>query len=240
VLIGISRLRELMSNCYLHKVLDIANSTARCRRWSSILCRIRCIAMRLGMVSTTASGTTCTSWKPTRSFRASCNSWNRGKERERAVMLRGLLVVCALLLLIFWWLMTQVGLPGLPLPDLWSPASSSQQQQQPYSVLGPPSVSAEFINRVLALYHSPAAGSGQALYDDGVRTGIDPVFALAFFLHESSFRTTGEARKTLSLGNERCIPDRPCVDLDRGGYAQMESWEDGFAHWYSLILTLYI
>jgi hypothetical protein len=162
-------------------------------------------------------------------------------------MLRGLLVVCALLLLIFWWLMTQVGLPGLSLPSsvqlsqVWSSASSSQQQQQqPYSVLGPPTVSAAFINRVLALYHSPAAGLGQALYDDGVRTGIDPVFALAFFLHESSFGTTGETRKTLSLGNERCITDRPCVDLDRGGYAQMESWEDGFAHWYSLILTLYI
>jgi hypothetical protein len=107
-------------------------------------------------------------------------------------------------------------------------------------VLGPPSVSAAFINRVLAAYHSPAAGLGQALYDDGVRTGIDPVYALAFFLHESSFGTTGEAQKTLALGNERCIPDRPCVDLDRGGYAQMQSWEDGFAHWYSLLLMLYV
>ena len=74
----------------------------------------------------------------------------------------------------------------------------------------------------------------------GCSTGIDPVYALAFFLHESSFGTTGEARKTFALGNERCIPDRPCVDLDRGGYAQMQSWEDGFSHWYSLMLTLYI
>ena len=162
-------------------------------------------------------------------------------------MLRWLLVGCALLLLCFWWLATQVGLPGLALPSpvgfrlSWSPASSSHQQQhQPYAVLGPPSVSASFINRVLSVYHSPAAGLGQALYDDGVRTGIDPVYALAFFLHESSFGTTGEARKTFSLGNERCLPDRPCVDLDRGGYAQMQSWQDGFAHWYSLILTLYI
>jgi hypothetical protein len=154
-------------------------------------------------------------------------------------MLRGLLVVCALLLLIFWWLVTQVGLPGLPLPAPWSPASSAQQQQ-PYSVLGPPSVSAAFIDRVLAAYHSPAAGLGQALYDDGVSTGIDPVYALAFFMHESSFGTTGEARKTFALGNERCIPDRPCVDLDRGGYAQMQSWEDGCSHWYMLILSLYI
>ncbi|HEY6407941.1 MAG TPA: hypothetical protein VIY29_10785 [Ktedonobacteraceae bacterium] len=155
-------------------------------------------------------------------------------------MVRWLLIGCALLLLLFWWVVTQVGLPGLPqFSFAWSPASSSHQQQ-PSSVLGLPSVSVAFINRVLAVYHSPAAGLGQALYDDGVRTGIDPVFALAFFFHESSFGTTGEARKTLALGNERCIPDRPCVDLDRGGYAQMQSWEDGFAHWYALILMLYV
>src|SRR6266516_4305998 len=122
-------------------------------------------------------------------------------------MLRWLLVGCALLLLIFWWLVTQAGLSSLaflvPLPIIWSPASPSSQHEQFSSVLGPPSVSATFINRVLAAYHSPAAGLGQALYDDGVNTGIDPVYVLAFFMHESSFGTTGEARKTLALGNER-------------------------------------
>jgi len=157
---------------------------------------------------------------------------------------RRLLVGCALLLLVFWWMVTQAGPSGLAflvhLPIVWSPASPSSQNEQFYAVLGPPSVSAVFINRVLSEYHSPAAGLGQALYDDGVNTGIDPVYALAFFMHESSFGTTGEARKTLALGNERCIPDRPCVDLDRGGYVQMESWGDGFSHWYSLMLTLYI
>src|SRR2546421_1081435 len=160
------------------------------------------------------------------------------------VVVRWLLVGMALLLLAFWWVVTQAGPSGLALlvhlPIVWPPASPSSQNEQSYAVLGSPTVSAAFINRVLAAYHSPAAGLGQALYDDGVKTGIDPVYALAFFMHESSFGTTGEARKTLALGNERCIPDRPCVDLDRGGYAQMESWEDGFTHWFSLILTLYI
>ena len=156
-------------------------------------------------------------------------------------VVRWLLVGMALLLLVFWWVVTQAEPSGLAfleehLPIVWSPASPSSQHEQAYSVLGPLSVSAAFIT----VYHSPAAGLGQALYDDGVRAGIDPVYALAFFLHESSFGTTGEARKTLSLGNERCLPDRPCVDRDRGGYAQMQSWEDGFSHWYSLILTLYI
>lgn len=109
-----------------------------------------------------------------------------------------------------------------------------------YSFIGEPTLSANFLNRVLASYGSPAAGKGQALYDLGVKYGIDPAYALAFFMHESLFGTTGEARKTMSLGNERCLPDRACVDQDRGGYAQMLSWQDGFDHWYRLILNGYI
>jgi hypothetical protein len=110
----------------------------------------------------------------------------------------------------------------------------------PFSFIGKPTISASFINRVLTSYRSPAAGLGQQLYRLGEKYGIDPAYALAFFMHESLFGTTGEARKTLSLGNERCIAERPCVDQERGGYAQMESWVDGFDHWYRLILDGYI
>lgn len=110
----------------------------------------------------------------------------------------------------------------------------------PYSVLGKPTISVNLINQVLSSYHSPTAGMGQTLYDLGVQYGIDPVYPLAFFMHESLFGTTGEARVTLSLGNERCIPDRSCIDQDRGGYAKMNSWQDGFEHWYKLIRNLYV
>jgi hypothetical protein len=110
----------------------------------------------------------------------------------------------------------------------------------PYSVLGKPTITADFINQVLASYNSPAAGKGQMLYNLGVKYGIDPVYALAFFMHESLFGTTGEARATMSLGNSRCIPTRPCIDQDRGGYAQMYSWEDGFEQFYKLIRNLYV
>ncbi len=110
----------------------------------------------------------------------------------------------------------------------------------PYSVLGKPTITADFINRVLASYNSPAAGLGQQMYDMGLKYGIDPVYALAFFMHESLFGTTGEARTTMSLGNLRCIPTRPCIDQNRGGYAQMNSWTDGFEQWYKLIRNLYV
>lgn len=106
-----------------------------------------------------------------------------------------------------------------------------------YTLQGPPSVSAAFIDQVLAHAGSPAAGTGQALYSLGVQSGIDPVYALAFFQHESQFGTTGEATVTRSLGNERCISDRPCTS---NHFAVFTGWVDGFQHWYALILTLYI
>ena len=113
-----------------------------------------------------------------------------------------------------------------------------------YALTGQPTITADKINRVLETNHSPAVGTGQAIYNLGVKYKVDPVFALAFFQHESTFGTQGIARTTRSLSNERCIPDRPCVDQNgtvlsngqtQNGYAQMNSWEDGYDHWYKLI-----
>src|SRR5690242_16447962 len=61
------------------------------------------------------------------------------------------------------------------------------------SVIGGPSLSAAFVDRVLATYGSPAVGLGHALVADSQQFHIDDVYALAFFLHESSFGTTGVA-----------------------------------------------
>src|SRR2546430_2552033 len=60
-----------------------------------------------------------------------------------------------------------------------------------YSVVASPSIQAGFINQVLSTYKSPAGGRGQTLHDLGVQYGIDPIYALAFFMHESSFGTKG-------------------------------------------------
>ena len=117
---------------------------------------------------------------------------------------------------------------------------AAQQEQDSYVVVGPPTISAAFIDTLLSAYHSPAAGLGSVITDQGVHYGIDPVYALAFFWHESGFGTTGEARVTRSPGNERCLADRPCIDQERGGYALMHSWADGFAHWFRLIRDLYV
>ena len=99
-----------------------------------------------------------------------------------------------------------------------------------------PSVSANFINQVLDYYHSPAAGKGQALYDDGVKYGIDPVYALAFFMQESTFGTQGVATVTHSLGNIRANPGDPQYH----GYHMYSTWEAGFEDWYRLMAHQYI
>lgn len=112
-------------------------------------------------------------------------------------------------------------------------------QSGPYAVLGKPTLTVDFMNQVLTYYHSPAAGKAQALYDYGVKYGIDPAFALAFFMHESTFGTAGVAQTTLSLSNMRCVPEYPCYNSG-GGYAQFSSWEQGFEAWYKLIRNLYI
>jgi hypothetical protein len=108
-----------------------------------------------------------------------------------------------------------------------------------YSVVGKPSLTVDFMNRVLAYYHSPAAGKAQALYNDGLKYGIDPAYALAFFMHESLFGTTGVARVTLSLSNMRCVPEYRCLQ-ENGGYAIFNTWEQSFEAWFKLIRNLYV
>ncbi|MBA2682066.1 MAG: glucosaminidase domain-containing protein [Ktedonobacteraceae bacterium] len=104
-------------------------------------------------------------------------------------------------------------------------------------IVGSPSISVVFINRVLSAYHSPAAGRGHALYDDGVHSGIDPAFALAVFLHESTFGTAGVARVTRSLGNIVCTVGYPsCM----GRYRRYPTWEAGFLDFYHLLATVYL
>lgn len=99
------------------------------------------------------------------------------------------------------------------------------------SVYGPATLTAGQIDTILADHHSPAAGSGADIYADGVRTGIDPAFALAFFEHESTWGTAGMARETHSPGNLKCYDGAACDH----GYAAYPSWSAGFAAWYALI-----
>lgn len=104
------------------------------------------------------------------------------------------------------------------------------------SVIGSPSLGASFVDRVLSSYHSPAVGLGQALYADSMQFQIDDAYALAFFLHESSFGTTGIARFTHSVGNIRCSGYPTCFQ----GFRSYSSWQAGAWDWFRLIKQEYL
>jgi hypothetical protein len=78
--------------------------------------------------------------------------------------------------------------------------STAFNANQP-NVYGSPSLSAAQINAILAQHHSPAVGTGQALYDASVATGINDAFPLAVFYAESQYGTLGAARANHSIGN---------------------------------------
>lgn len=110
------------------------------------------------------------------------------------------------------------------------------QKSNTYSVTGEPTISTQFINNVLCQASSPACGTGAALYQSGVRYGIDPVYALAFFQHESTFGRYGVASVNKGLGNIRCSQGYTCLSSFRA-YA---TWQEGYEDWYHLIRTLYV
>ncbi len=104
------------------------------------------------------------------------------------------------------------------------------------SIVGPPTITADFIDRVLRDAHSPAVGIGNAMYRLGMQYGIDPAFPLAFFHHESTYGKAGWAVTNHSIGNIRCTAGYAC----NGGYRFYSTWEAGVADWYLLISTVYL
>jgi hypothetical protein len=104
------------------------------------------------------------------------------------------------------------------------------------SVVGGPSLSADLINHVLASAGSPAAGTGQALYDLSVQSGIDDAYALAVFQKESSFGRYGAGFDDHALGNIVCAGYPTC----HGRFRMYPSWEAGYADFYQLIRGEYV
>jgi hypothetical protein len=112
-----------------------------------------------------------------------------------------------------------------------------------YTLSGAPSITAQQIDAILSSYGSPAAGSGAAWYDLGLKYGIDPAFAVAFFIHESSAGTNAawaglkpDGASTHNVGNIICAGYATCY----GRFRDYASWNDGIEDWYRLIDTEYI
>ncbi len=129
---------------------------------------------------------------------------------------------------------TSLALSAAPVPT--TSVASRGGVSSSSSILGRPSLSVAFLNRILSTYHSPAAGLGSVLYADSLTYGIDDAYPLAFFLHESSMGNAGMARSTHSLGNIRCTVGWSCL----GGYRSYANWAAGFRDWFTLIASEYL
>lgn len=112
-----------------------------------------------------------------------------------------------------------------------------------YSLKGASSLSAQQIDAILASYGSPAAGTGAAWYDLGMKYGIDPAFAIAFFIHESGAGTNAawaglkpDGASTHNVGNIICAGYDSCY----GRFRDYSSWAEGINDWYRLIDSEYI
>jgi Mannosyl-glycoprotein endo-beta-N-acetylglucosaminidase len=108
--------------------------------------------------------------------------------------------------------------------------------EQQHSVLGVPTISAARIDGILCSYNPNVCGTGQALYDEGKKYGINPAYALAFFKHESLYGLYGVAASNKGLGNIRCTPGYECLH----GFRKYASWSAGYEDWYKLISSLYV
>lgn len=105
-----------------------------------------------------------------------------------------------------------------------------------YVVTGKPTIKANQIDTILCTANSPACGTGASMYDLGVAYSIDPIYALAWFKHESNYGTKGVARVTRSLGNIECSAGYNCYQ----GYRSYGSYYAGYKDWYQLIANLYV
>lgn len=128
-----------------------------------------------------------------------------------------------------------------------APFSEARADQRAYSPVGllesAPSLSASQIDDILASYGSPATGEGAAFYDLGVTWRIDPAYALAFFVEESSAGTNPswnglkpDGSTTHDIGNITCGGGFACY----GRWRDYPDWKTGIDDWYRLIRVEYI
>lgn len=126
-----------------------------------------------------------------------------------------------------------------PIEDFSKQQGHCNRTSDPYClILWPgqePSISVATLAWVLKQRQSPAAGEAASIWNEGVRAHVDPVFAEAFFHHESSDGTTGVAVVTKGPGNVICFQSSETCNCSLSNlhcFLQFKNWGDGFAQWY--------
>ncbi len=110
------------------------------------------------------------------------------------------------------------------------------------SVVGPPSIAYDTVLRVLALRPaSPLLPLAPEIWTLGQEASVDVAFALAIWLKESEFGTTGMAVTTQNPGNLTCAAADPARRSGCAGrWATYATWSDALRDWFAYIEHHYV
>ncbi|KAB8140935.1 hypothetical protein F8S13_21980 [Chloroflexia bacterium SDU3-3] len=149
-------------------------------------------------------------------------------------------------IIIMYLMPPQLSMSGRYLPDTneAEPAvASSNVPAGEHSIVRAPTISASKIDSVLRDYGSPAEGTGNDWVELGKKYNIDPAYALAFFVVESTAGTAqgwagwkDDGSSTHNIGNIICAGYDTCY----GRFRDYGSWQEGIEDWYRLISVEYV
>lgn len=118
----------------------------------------------------------------------------------------------------------------------WQLVSGGRDSQaSSASVLGPPTLPAATVNRILA--STPMAGTGEVVEQAARQTDIDDAFALAVWYVETNQGAAGVGLGDHNPGGVRASPGYPS---DAGGYTIYPSYAAAIQDWFSIVQQRYI
>ena len=104
------------------------------------------------------------------------------------------------------------------------------------NIFDKPSMDIGELQDLLKKRNSPLAPFAENIYSEGIKQGIDPAYAMAFFLFESSYGKAGVGSRTKNPGNvgynSEIADYKP---KDAPAYSGFNTWEKGISQWFSLI-----
>jgi hypothetical protein len=136
---------------------------------------------------------------------------------------------------LFLLLSTLVILLGGTIALLWQQQYSQQTQADSAYVVGPPTLPAETVNRILA--GTPMAGTGAVIEEASRNTNIDDAFALGVWWTETN---DGAAGVGLSYRNPGGVRSSAGYTVGGGGYTIYPSYATAINDWFDIVESRYI
>ncbi len=137
--------------------------------------------------------------------------------------------------MLFLLLSTLVILLGGTITLLWQQQSRELTQAESAYVVGPPTLPAEVVNKILA--GTPMAGNGAVIEEASRNTNIDDAFALGVWWTETN---DGAAGVGLSYRNPGGVRSSAGYAVGGGGYTIYPSYAAAINDWFNIVESRYI